>query len=121
VLRKEPGHLLGRLDVELLAGELHPLWVVVELAGADAQEHVVHPGIAPGCVVGVVGGDEVYAGLFVEPDQTVVHPLLLGDLQVVLHFQVDRVEDLRVLEQELPRLIQTPFENARRHLGTQAS
>src|SRR5918997_674603 len=121
VVREEPVHLLGRIDVELLAGEPHPLGVAVELAGADAEKHVVHPRVAPGGVVGVVGSNEVQPGLPVQPEQALVHPLLRGDLQVILELQVHGVEDLRVLEQELPGLVDPALQDAGRHLGAQAS
>jgi hypothetical protein len=80
---EDPGHLLYGLDVEFLAREFHPVGVVVELAGPDAQQHVVHPGVVPGGVVRIIGCDERDAGLFVEPEETLIDALLLFDTVVL--------------------------------------
>src|ERR671912_1363747 len=112
---EDPGHLIYGLDVELLARELHPVGVVVEFAGPDAEQHIVHPGIVSRGVVRVVGCDEWNAGLCVEPEETLVYATLLLDA-VVLHLKIHAIEDLRVLEQEPSCLIGTPLQYPGRHL-----
>ena len=117
---EDPGHLLHGLDVELLARELHPVRVVVELARPDAKQHVVHPGVVPRGVVRIVGRDERDAGLFVEPEETLVDAPLLLDA-VVLHLQIHVVEDLRVLQQKPSRLIGTALQYPGWHLRREAA
>src|SRR5215217_962379 len=117
---EDAGHLIDGLDVELFARELHALGVVIKLSGTDAQQHVVHPGVASRGVVRIVGGDERDPGLFVKPDQTLVHAPLLCDA-MVLHLQVHVVEDLGVLQEQPARLVGTPFEYTGRHLSREAS
>src|SRR5918998_2009537 len=119
VVREDPGHLLDALDVELLAVEAHPVLVVKELAGPDAKERVVHLRVVLGGVVGVVGRDEVEAGLLVELHEPLVDAPLLGDA-VVLHLEVDGVEDLTVLRKEPPRLVEAALEYAGRDLRREA-
>src|SRR5215208_4554604 len=117
---EDPGHLIYGLDVELLARELHPVGVVVELAGPDAEQHVVHPGVVPRSVVRIVGRDERNAGLFVEPEETIVDAPLLFDA-VVLHLQINVVEDPSVFEQEPSRLIETSLQYPGRDLSREAA
>jgi hypothetical protein len=70
----------------------------MELASPDAQENVVHLGIASGRVVGVVGRDKRYPSVFMKLEETLIDPLLLRDA-VVLQLEEDGVEDLRVLRE----------------------
>src|SRR5215213_9995683 len=116
VMREEHRHLFSGLDVELLPAELHAVLIVVELAGPDAQQHVVHPGIVSRGVVGVVGSDDVQSGLLVQPYQPFVHAPLIRYLQVILHLEVDGVEDLRVLQYQPARFLRTPLQYPGRHL-----
>src|SRR5215203_7134365 len=120
MLGEDPGHLIYGLDVELLARELHPVGVVVELAGPDAEQHVVHPGVVPRSVVRIVGRDERNAGLFVEPEETIVDAPLLFDA-VVLHLQINVVEDPSVFDQEPSRLIETSLQYPGRDLSREAA
>src|ERR687886_1179783 len=118
-VRKELFHLLDRLNVELLAGELHALRVGMELASPDAQENVVHLGIASDRVVGVVGRDKRNPSVFMKLEEALIDPLLLRDA-VVLQLEEDGVEDLRVLREQRSRLIHPPFEDPGWHLGREA-
>src|SRR5919107_5238405 len=120
MVREDSRHLLGGLDVELLASKLHAVWVVVELSGPDAQQHVVHLRVAPSRVVRVVGSNERYLCVFVELEEALVDTPLLGDA-MILHLQKDRVEDLRILEDQLACLIHAAFEDACRYLGGEAA
>ena len=70
--------------------------------------------------MGVVGGDEVEAGLLVELYEPLVDPPLLGDA-VVLHLEVDGVEDLTVLGKQPPRLVEAALEDPGRNLGREAT
>ena len=120
MLRKQPLHLVYRLDVEFVAGELHAVLIVVELSGPDAEERVVHLRVLTRGVVAVVRRDEVQPGIFVQLEQALVDPFLLRDVQVVLHLQKHGVEDFLVLLQQLPRLVHPAFEDAGRDFSREA-
>ena len=62
---EQGGHLRLALDVELPGLKAHAARVVQGLAHLDAHEHVLHLGVLPAQVVGVVGGDEGDARLLV--------------------------------------------------------
>ena len=85
--REQLVHLLGALEVELVGLELHPVGVLDGLAGLDAEQDLLHPGVLPAQVVGVVGGRHRDAGLPRQPDQLGQHRLVLGQA-VVLQFNV---------------------------------
>ena len=53
--REQGAKLLLAFDVEFLGLELHPVLVVHGFAGLDAQQHVLHFGIGPTQIMGVVG------------------------------------------------------------------
>jgi hypothetical protein len=121
VIWKERRHLFGGFDVELLPAEPHAVLVVEVLARTDAQEYIVHPGVVSRGVVGIVGSDEVQAGLRVQPDQPLVHTPLIRYLQMILHLQIYIIEDLRVLQYQLARFLRTPLQDPGWHLGREAA
>ena len=89
VLGEEGGHLRLALDVELLSLEAHPAGVVLHLAGLDAHQNVLSPGVLLFQIVGVVGAHQGDARLFVDAGQArdnggvVLQPVVL-ELQVVI-------------------------------------
>ena len=85
--REQLVHLLGALEVELVGLELHPVGILNGLAGLDAEQDLLHPGVLPAQIVGVVGGRHRDAGLPRQPDQLGQHRLVLGQA-VVLQFNV---------------------------------
>ncbi len=80
-------HLVARFDVKFRAGEPHPVFILQRLARLDAQQHVVHLAVLFSQIVGVVGGNQRDAGLFMEGQQAGVDSLLLGDA-VILQLQI---------------------------------
>jgi len=75
---EDRGHLVGRLQVELIAVVAHPLGVVHGAAGADAEQHVVRAEVVAPEVVHVVRADQRDAHLARQGQEAVVHhPLLL--------------------------------------------
>ena len=118
---KEGRHLLLALDVKLLGLELHAVGVVHRPARLDAHEDVLHLGVLPPQVVGVVGGDEGNARLLVEAHQSGVHLPLGGDA-VVLELQVVAVlpEPLPHLQGHLFGLVVVPGGEQLGHLAPQA-
>ena len=73
------GHLLRRLDVELVHRELHVGRVAHGLAGLDAEQHLVGAGILPVQVVAVVGGHQRQLQLGGHLHQALVDDVLLRD------------------------------------------
>ena len=92
-------HLVGTLDVEVVAVELHPLLVAEGLAGADAEQDFVREGVVLREVVRVVRGDEPQSGLLAEARHHRHDLLLVGDAVVLdLEEEVVRAEDVFVLQ-----------------------
>ena len=78
------GHLLGRLQEELIPGVAQALRIVDRLARADAEQDVVRLVIALLQVMHVVGADERQVEIARERQQPLVDDLLLLDA-LVLH------------------------------------
>ena len=76
-------HLLGRLEVELVAAVLHALLVCEAALGLDAEQRVVRVGVLVAQVVDVVGGHGLEAGLLGEPRQLGQQLALLGQAGVL--------------------------------------
>ena len=75
-------HLLRAAEVELVAFHPHPVGVGAELAGVDAEQHVLGLGVLAMDVVDVAGGDQRQAHLLGHLDGALHgHPL---DLQAVV-------------------------------------
>ncbi len=79
-------HLGGVFEVEAVAGEAHPVLVRDPLAGLDAEQDVVHAGVALGGVVRVVGRHQRDAGSAGHLDDPGPGDVLLRDA-VVLDLQ----------------------------------
>ena len=103
MIREERRHLGGRLHVEVVGVELHPVRRVEVVAGADAEQDVVRLGLVLADVMEVVGHDQGEPGLRREPEQLLVEPVLVGHA-VVLELEVEAVlaEDVAVLAGEVP-------------------
>ncbi len=80
-------HLLRRLHVKRLRGELHPVRVLHGFAGLDAEEGIVGLVVLHVQIMAVVGGHHRDAGVIRQPDQFAVGLLLLRDA-VVLEFKI---------------------------------
>ena len=92
-------HLVGTLDVEVVAVELHPLLVAEGLAGADAEQDFVREGVVLREVMRVVRGDEAQSGLLAEARHHRHDLLLVGDAVILdLEEEVVRAEDVFVLQ-----------------------
>ena len=91
--------LLLAFEVKLIPLEAHPVGIVHGFAGLDAQQHILHFGVLPAQVVGVVGHHKGQARLPGNPSDALVHRLLGVDA-VILQFQVEVVlpEDFRHLQ-----------------------
>ncbi len=98
VVGKDPRHLLGALQVELLGVKAEALRLLDLLAGADAEQDVVGVGVVLQQVVGVVGGHEGHPRALSDPGEGARDPPLL--LEAVLH---DLEEEAAVVE-DLPEL-----------------
>ena len=79
-------HLLGGLQVELVAVVLQPIGVVDRLAGADAEQDVVRLEVGVLQVVDVVGDDQIQVEVLRDRLQPDVDDLLLLDA-LVLHLE----------------------------------
>ena len=84
------GHLLGRLEEELIAGVAQALRIVDGLAGPDAEQDVVRLVIALLQVMHVVGADERQVEIARERQRAPVDDLLLLDA-LVLHLEEEIV------------------------------
>ena len=80
---KEGGHFVLGLEIEFLGLKPHPGGVVYRSAHLNTHEHVLDPRVLAGEVVGVVGGDEGDACLFVDLKEAPDHLPLLGDAVVL--------------------------------------
>ena len=98
VVREERRHLGGRLHVELVRLEAHPVRRVEVVAGSDAEQDVVRLGLVGPDVVEVVGHDQRQARLRRQAQQLLVEPPLLGQA-VILQLEEEAVlaEDVAVL------------------------
>ena len=94
-------HLLGRLDVELVAGELPAVLVGQRRLRLDGQQHFVGAGVLLFDVVAVVGGHHAQPVLLRELAQHRVDLLLLLQAVVLDLDEVAVAEDLQVLVQPL--------------------
>ena len=115
-------HLLRGLHVELVGVEAHPVRLVHRLAGLQAEQQVVHPGVGLLQVVAVVGGHERDAELLVDLPQALVGDLLLGygvllDLQEI----VVLAEDVAVFGGGADGIVQTVLADEVGHLAAQAA
>ena len=97
-------HLLGRLQVELVAVVAQPLGVVDRLAGADAQQNVVRLEVRVRQVVDVVGHDERQAEILRDRLKADVDDPLIVDA-LVLHLQKEVVgaEDVPIRRRRIDR------------------
>ena len=89
-------HLLRGADVEIPRLIAHAVFIVNDLAGLDAQQHIVAFGVLLPEIVGVIGADQGNARLLVQAQQAPVHRGLLGDA-VVLKLQIEIVPAQNVL------------------------
>ena len=98
-------HLLGGLQVELVAVVLQAVGVVDRLAGADAEQDVVRLEVGVLQVMDVVGGDELQVQVLRDRLQTDVDDLLLLD-PLVLHLEEEVVgaEDVAIGGRRFDRL-----------------
>ena len=90
IAAEEGLHLLRGAEVEVLGLVAHPLLVLHQLAGLDAEEDVVALRVLGGEVVAVVGTDQGDARLLVDAEEGLVHHRLVPDA-VVLELQVEPV------------------------------
>ena len=91
-------HLLAGPQVELALAVPHAAGVRQDLAGVDAQEHVVGPRVVGVDVMDIVGGHQRDAHLAGQGDDQRPHPPLLLDAVVLdLEVEVLGAEDLAVL------------------------
>ena len=90
VLAEQFLHFLRGAEVEVLGLVAHPLLVLHQLAGLDAQEDVVDLRVLGGQVVAVVGAHQGDARLQVDAEEGLVHHRLVPDA-VVLELQVEPV------------------------------
>src|SRR5699024_3967902 len=67
--RTEIVHLIGGFDVELVGLELHLVGVLDGVAGLDAEQDLLNPGVLLAEVVGVIGGRHGDAGIPGQLDQ----------------------------------------------------
>ena len=106
---KQGRHLLLAAEVEVPGLVAHPVLVVDGLAGLDAQQHVVGLRVLLPEVVGVVGAHHGQPRLLVEPEDALIHDLLVPDA-VVLELQVEvvRAEDVRQLQGVVPGILVLP-------------
>src|SRR5205814_10240579 len=95
-------HLRGRLQPELVAGELHPARRVDVVAGPAAEEDVLGGALCLVDVVEIVRDEERDAGLRGEAKELLVEDLLLRHAVVLqLEEEVARTEDVPVFGREL--------------------
>ncbi len=96
---KQRRHLLLAAEVEVPGLVAHPVLIVDGLAGLDAQQHVVGLRVLLPEVVCVIGAHHGQTRLLVDPEDALVHDLLVPDA-VVLELQVEvvRAEDIRQLQ-----------------------
>ena len=99
-------HLLGGLQVELVAVVPQPVGVVDRLAGADAEQDVVRLGVRILQVVDVVGDDQIQVQIVRDRLETDVDDLLLVDA-LILHLEeeVPGAEDVAIRGGGLDRLL----------------
>ena len=89
-------HLLGRLEVELVAAVAHAVLVGEVALRLDAEQRVVRVGVLVAQVVDVVGGHRAQAGLLGEPRELRQQLALLGQAGVLqLDEDVLGAEELR--------------------------
>ena len=98
VLAEQFLHFLRGAHVEVPGLVPHPLLVLHQLPGLDAQQHVVGLRVLGGQVVAVVGTHQRDAGLLMDAQQSLVDHGLVPDA-VVLELQIEPV-----LPEELPHL-----------------
>ena len=93
------GHFLGGFEVELIGLELHALFIQHGLAGLDAEQDFMGPGIATPQVMAVVGGHQRQPQFPPEADEPVVDDgLLRNAVGLELQVEIAVAEDLRVLQ-----------------------
>ena len=115
------GHLLRRLDVVRRILHTEPLFVMDVGAGLDADVNVLVLMVGLPHVMGIVGNHQRDAGVFVQPNQTIVDPGQLGDVFVALQFQkIILAEQLAVPANHLPGSVVIPIGKQSGHFGRSA-
>ena len=87
ISREQRGHFLFTFNVELLRFKFHASGVVHRFLHLDAHEHILHGGILPADVMGVIGCHHGKTGFPGDPPKAPVHSGLLLQA-VVLKLQI---------------------------------
>ena len=105
---EEPGHLLGRLEVELGVRAPLAMRLLEGLAVAGRDEAVLQAMAVADVVVRVVGGDQRYAELAAKAHQR-LHPLRVATHQVLLELKIEAVAvPLQVVPGQRPCFVPSP-------------
>ena len=121
-LGKDLRHLIGRLYVELVVGELHAVDVVDAFACLNAQQDVVRSGVLLAQVVAIVRGDERDIELGGQPNQFGVDAaLLFKSLVLELDVVVAAPEDLDHLADGMPGAVGVAVQQQPADLSRQAA
>ncbi len=115
-------HLLGGLQVELVAVVAQPVGVGDRLASADAQQDIVRPVVGILQVVDVVGADERQVEISRDRcEARVHHPLFVDALVLHLEEEIASPENVAVGRRRLPRFRLLFRANAGRDLSLEAA
>ncbi len=120
-MRKQPRHLVRRLDVELVRIELEPLRIVHRPGRLHAQQDLVRPAVLILDIVRVVRRNQRNVQVLLHPEHRLGHRLIRPQ-PVVLHLQkeVPAPEHLLKPARSRPRLLVLPRHQVLRNLPRQA-
>jgi hypothetical protein len=76
-------HFFCGADIEVPGLIAHPLLVLHQLAGLDAQQHIMALRVLGSQIVTVVGTHQRDSGLLMEPQQALVYHCLIPDAVVL--------------------------------------
>ena len=96
---EQGAQLLLAFEIEVIRGKAHPVFVVHRLSRLDAQQYVLHFGILPAQIVGIVGHHQRKPRLPRQTPDALVHRQLLRDAVILkLQIEISLPHDVRHLQ-----------------------
>ena len=87
ILGKKSRHFFCGFDIKLAGLHFQTVGVIHRFSHLDTHEGILHPGILPAEVMGVVGDHQGNTGLLMDADQSLIDGGVIGQI-VILEFQV---------------------------------